>query len=197
MFCRMRNSMHRRRFIQGVGGSLLALPLLEAHSIPGKVSPPKRLTATGIFYGFVPENFHPEETGKNYASLSPSQTPRSFPQGLHGFFGARSQPQWRTQRDQVFSVRYSHERIQGLCRGQRIDRPESRPIRRRPDTLPLAGFGLGQGQRTYLVLDPKRKCHSSDTQFGEALSNALPQGRWPLSAIKSNGIWRTSVPFWI
>ena len=35
-----------------------------------KVAPPKRITATGIFYGFVPENFHPEETGKNYASLS-------------------------------------------------------------------------------------------------------------------------------
>lgn len=64
----MRNSIPRRRFIQGVGGSLLALPLLEAHSIPGKAAPPKRITATGIFYGFVPVNFHPKETGKNYAS---------------------------------------------------------------------------------------------------------------------------------
>jgi hypothetical protein len=51
-----------------MGGSLLALPLLEANSAHGRVSPPKRITATGVFYGFVPENFHPKDTGKNYNS---------------------------------------------------------------------------------------------------------------------------------
>jgi hypothetical protein len=51
-----------------MGGSLLALPLLEANSAPGSVTAPKRITATGIFYGFVPENFHPKNTGQNYDS---------------------------------------------------------------------------------------------------------------------------------
>ena len=49
-----------------MGGSLLALPLLEANS---KIeTPPKRIVATGVFYGFVPENFHPKNTGQNYDS---------------------------------------------------------------------------------------------------------------------------------
>ncbi len=51
-----------------MGGSFLALPLLEANSAPGGVIAPKRITATGIFYGFVPENFHPKATGKSYVS---------------------------------------------------------------------------------------------------------------------------------
>jgi hypothetical protein len=51
-----------------MGGSLLALPLLEANSAPGTVTPPKRITATGVFYGFVPEHFHPKNTGQNYDS---------------------------------------------------------------------------------------------------------------------------------
>ena len=44
----------RRRFLQGMGGSILALPLLEANSAPTSLLPPKRITATGIFYGLVP-----------------------------------------------------------------------------------------------------------------------------------------------
>ena len=60
--------MNRRRFLQGMGGSLLALPLLEANAAPGTVTPPKRITATGVFYGFVPEHFHPKNTGQNYDS---------------------------------------------------------------------------------------------------------------------------------
>jgi hypothetical protein len=67
-FYRMRNSIHRRRFLQGMGGSLLALPLLEANSISKVATPPKRIVATGVFYGFVPENFHPKDTGQNYES---------------------------------------------------------------------------------------------------------------------------------
>ena len=56
----------RRRFLRGVGGSILALPLLEANSATGAFVSPKRITATGIFYGFVPGNFHPQETGKDF-----------------------------------------------------------------------------------------------------------------------------------
>ncbi|HAW98734.1 MAG TPA: hypothetical protein DCX67_09385, partial [Opitutae bacterium] len=47
---------------------MLALPLLEANSATGRVSSPKRIVATGVFYGFVPENFHPKDTGQNYHS---------------------------------------------------------------------------------------------------------------------------------
>jgi len=51
-----------------MGGSLLALPLLEANSNSKIATPPKRIVATGVFYGFVPENFHPKDTGQNYDS---------------------------------------------------------------------------------------------------------------------------------
>ena len=58
----------RRRFLQGIGGSFLALPLLNVHSFNGNFVTPKRITATGVFYGFVPENFHPQQTGSDYES---------------------------------------------------------------------------------------------------------------------------------
>ena len=64
----LRKNIDRRRFLQGIGGSFLALPLLEAHSVSGILTPPKRITATGIFYGFVPENFHPKETGSDFTT---------------------------------------------------------------------------------------------------------------------------------
>ena len=62
----IRKNIARRRFLQGIGGSFLALPLLDAHSANGSIAPPKRITATGVFYGFVPENFHPQETGSEF-----------------------------------------------------------------------------------------------------------------------------------
>lgn len=70
----------RRRFLQGLGGSLLALPLLEANSASGTFASPKRITATGIFYGFVPQNFHPQQTGRNFQSpllLKPLESHRN------------------------------------------------------------------------------------------------------------------------
>mgnify|MGYP001305740936 CR=1 FL=1 len=70
----------RRRFLQGFGGSLLALPLLEANSASGTFASPKRITATGIFYGFVPQNFHPQKTGRNFQSpllLKPLESHRN------------------------------------------------------------------------------------------------------------------------
>jgi hypothetical protein len=62
----MRNSIHRRRFLKGLSGSFLALPLLEANSASGGTVSPKRITATGIFYGLVPGNFHPAQTGSDF-----------------------------------------------------------------------------------------------------------------------------------
>ena len=70
----------RRRFLQGFGGSLLALPLLEANSASVTFASPKRITATGIFYGFVPQNFHPQQTGRNFQSpllLKPLESHRN------------------------------------------------------------------------------------------------------------------------
>ena len=58
--------MERRRFLHGLGGSILALPLLEINASSPLLTPPKRITATGIFYGFVPEKFHPVETGSHF-----------------------------------------------------------------------------------------------------------------------------------
>ncbi len=64
-------AMDRRRFLHGVGGSLLALPLLDVHAASGTASsPPKRLVATGIFFGLMPHYFHPEKSGRDY------ETPR-------------------------------------------------------------------------------------------------------------------------
>ena len=62
----MRDFLHRRRFLQGLGGSFLALPLLEADSPRGGFVPPRRITATGIFYGLVPQHFHPAKTGAGF-----------------------------------------------------------------------------------------------------------------------------------
>ena len=48
-----------------MGGSFLALPLLEITAAATPVIP-KRITATGIFYGLVPQHFHPAEEGSNF-----------------------------------------------------------------------------------------------------------------------------------
>jgi hypothetical protein len=66
----IRKNIARRRFLQGIGGSF-ALPLLDAHSANGSVAPPKRITATGVFYGFVPENFHTKQTGSEFIASPP------------------------------------------------------------------------------------------------------------------------------
>ena len=64
----LKKKMERRKFLHGLGGSMLALPLLEINASSPSLTPPKRITATGIFYGFVPENFHPTETGSFYTT---------------------------------------------------------------------------------------------------------------------------------
>ena len=64
----LKKKIERRRFLHGLGGSMLALPLLEINASSPSLTPPKRITATGIFYGFVPENFHPVETGSYFTT---------------------------------------------------------------------------------------------------------------------------------
>ncbi len=66
MMNRPMKSVGRRRFLQGAGGSLLALPLLEVNAADSDATPPKRLTATGIFFGLMPQYFHPEKVGRDY-----------------------------------------------------------------------------------------------------------------------------------
>ena len=92
----IRRNIARRRFLQGIGGSFLALPLLDAHSANGSIAPPKRITATGVFYGFVPENFHPQQTGSEFKAPLLLKSLEPFRTGLHRLFRTRSQPDWRT-----------------------------------------------------------------------------------------------------
>ena len=66
MMSRLSKTIDRRRFLHGVGGSLLALPLLESNAANSGVTSPKRLTATGIFYGLMPHYFHPKKVGRGY-----------------------------------------------------------------------------------------------------------------------------------
>ena len=56
----------RRTLLRGSGGAAIGLPLLEAMGSSGEQAATKRLVATGIFYGLVPEHFHPKQVGRNY-----------------------------------------------------------------------------------------------------------------------------------
>ena len=58
--------MKRRTFLQGAGGTLLALPILEATAADRVKPVPKRLVTTSVFYGMVPKHFHPQEVGASY-----------------------------------------------------------------------------------------------------------------------------------
>lgn len=44
----------------------MALPLLEINAADTDATPPKRLTATGIFFGLMPHYFHPKNVGRGY-----------------------------------------------------------------------------------------------------------------------------------
>ena len=56
--------LHRRAFLRGVGGAMVALPRLNAL---GAVSaPPIRMVCVGTTFGFVPKLFFPEQTGRDY-----------------------------------------------------------------------------------------------------------------------------------
>ena len=70
-----------------------------------------------------------------------TETAQAFPQGLHGVFRARPQLGRWTQRDQIFPHRHSQHPVQGFCRSQCFDRPESRLAGRRQDAVPLPHLG--------------------------------------------------------
>ena len=54
----------RRAFLRGMG-AVVALPALEALGAPAR--PPQRLVAINIPLGFYPQNFFPEQAGRDYA----------------------------------------------------------------------------------------------------------------------------------
>ena len=59
----------RRTVLRGAGGAALALPLLEAMAAPREeVASPKRMVATGIFFGLMPDLFHPQDAGRDYTT---------------------------------------------------------------------------------------------------------------------------------
>ena len=57
----------RRTFLRGVGGAAMALPLLDAMAVAAPATyVPMRMMCTGLNFGFVPQLFFPEETGRDY-----------------------------------------------------------------------------------------------------------------------------------
>ncbi|MGB4710418.1 MAG: DUF1552 domain-containing protein [Fuerstiella sp.] len=57
----------RRTFLRGVGGASLALPFLDAMAVAATTAPvPIRMVCAGLNFGFVPQLFFPEDTGRNY-----------------------------------------------------------------------------------------------------------------------------------
>ena len=62
-----RQPMSRRTFLRGVGGASLALPYLDVMAIASTANPvPIRMVCAGLNFGFVPQLFFPEMTGRNY-----------------------------------------------------------------------------------------------------------------------------------
>ncbi|MDF1812214.1 MAG: DUF1552 domain-containing protein [Verrucomicrobiales bacterium] len=61
---------NRRKFIKGLGGAALALPMLESTALAGQ-APPKRLLIAGNPFGAHPDYFFPKEFGRDI-ELSPT-----------------------------------------------------------------------------------------------------------------------------
>ncbi len=62
-----RNSIDRRTLLRGSGGSVLALPLLNAMATETETaSVPIRMVCIGTTFGFIPELFFPKQTGRSY-----------------------------------------------------------------------------------------------------------------------------------
>lgn len=61
----MKQSPDRRKFLKGIGGATLVLPLLELSGKDSEV-PPTRMVASAIFYGLIPQYFHPQKVGRDY-----------------------------------------------------------------------------------------------------------------------------------
>ena len=154
----------RRRFLQGFGGSLLALPLLEANSASGTFASPKRITATGIFYGFVPQNFHPQQTGRNFQSpllLKPLESHRndySVFSGLdHNLSGGHNATKF-------FLSGIPTNQSKGFAEANiSIDQKAANFVGR-ANSLFLAFPRFGPRKRTYTFMDQERKQRPTDSQ---------------------------------
>ena len=72
--------INRRTFLRGVGGAALALPYLDAMAVASTTNlVPIRMVCAGLNFGFVPQLFFPEDTGRNYklsARLKPLENLR-------------------------------------------------------------------------------------------------------------------------
>jgi hypothetical protein len=64
--CVLKKNICRRTFLKGSGGALMLLPFLEANANQKENSVPKRIVATGIFFGLMPHLFFPDKTGSEY-----------------------------------------------------------------------------------------------------------------------------------
>lgn len=62
----MKRRVNRRTFLKGSSGALMLLPFLEADETKTGTVIPKRMVATGVFYGLMPHLFFPKQTGSNY-----------------------------------------------------------------------------------------------------------------------------------
>ena len=60
--------LNRRTVLRGIGGAAMVLPHLEAMALPYSdgVDVPMRMVCTGLNFGFVPQLFFPERTGRDY-----------------------------------------------------------------------------------------------------------------------------------
>jgi hypothetical protein len=62
-----KHKIDRRRMLRGAGGALLALPYLDAMAAPIATSEvPMRMACIGLNFGFVPQLFFPDKTGRDY-----------------------------------------------------------------------------------------------------------------------------------
>lgn len=59
-------NIDRKTFLRGTGGAAMALPFLEIMAKNKKDLIPKRMVCVGVYFGFVPKLFFPNEAGKNY-----------------------------------------------------------------------------------------------------------------------------------
>ena len=63
----MSKRMNRRTLLRGTSGALLALPYLDAMAAPvARSEAPMRMVCVGLNFGFVPQLFFPEQTGRDY-----------------------------------------------------------------------------------------------------------------------------------
>lgn len=66
MLIKTGHSLNRRTFLRGVGGAVVALPHLNIMAADKSKQPPMRMVCVGTNFGFVPQLFFPEQTGRDF-----------------------------------------------------------------------------------------------------------------------------------